>query len=188
MSRFLTRFGRNRFSPTPCFAYDAESALPRNVHPIPITASLPSASLCTPSMRCLPPERRLPLTPSDSPVARIAREEAEGLELDGHGEEAMEPVHRDTRVERLDGGATGLYGGSGASVERKRRARRRELQGSTAGAKLRWRARPLPPPWASARQASLADLLPRRQAHPWRRPLRVVSFLPSSRIHDQESG
>jgi hypothetical protein len=65
-------------------------------------------------------------------------QEAEGLELDGHGEEAREPVHRDTRVERLDGGATRLDGGSGASVEKKRRARRRELQGSTAGVKLRW--------------------------------------------------
>jgi hypothetical protein len=125
---------------TPCFAYGVESAfssLPRNVHPIPVAASLPSASLCTPSER-LPPERRLPLMPSDSPIARIAREEAEGLELDGHGEEAREPIHRDTRVERLDGGATGLDGGSGASVERKRRARRRELRGSTAGAKLQW--------------------------------------------------
>jgi hypothetical protein len=134
------------------------------------------------------PERRLPPTPSDSPIARIAREEAEGLELDGHGEEVRELVHHDTWVERLDGGATGLDDGSGASVERKRRARQREVRGSTTGAKLQWRARPLPPPWPSARQASVADLLPRRQAHPWKRTLRVVSFLPSSRIHDEESG
>jgi hypothetical protein len=131
MSRFPTSFGRNQFSPTPCFAYDAEStfsSLPRNVHPIPVVASLPSASLCTtfawrlPPER-LPPERRLPLMPSDSPVACIAREEAEWLELDGHGEESRELFHHDTRVERLDGGATWLDDRSGASVERKRRAR-----------------------------------------------------------------
>jgi hypothetical protein len=139
-------FRRNRFSLTPCFAYDAESAfssLPRNVHPIPVTASLPSTSLHTPSMLCLPLERlplerRLPLMPSDSPIARIAQEKAEGLELDGDGEEAREPVNHDTWVERLDGGAIGLDGRSGALVERKQRAQQRELRGSTVGAKLRW--------------------------------------------------
>jgi hypothetical protein len=138
MSRFLTRFGRNRFSPTPCFAYDAESAfssLPRNVHSI--------------SRRCLPPQRLSPHSLHATPPSRatasrapsptyalrfsacIAQEEVDGLELDGHGEEAREPVHRDTWVDRLDGG-------SDASVERKRRARQRELRGSTAGAKLWW--------------------------------------------------
>jgi hypothetical protein len=144
--RFLTCFGWNRFSLTPCFAYGAESTfslLPRNVHPIPVVASLPNASLRTPSVRRLPPERlpperRLPLTPSDSSIARITREEAEGLELDGHGEEAREPVHRDTPGGEAPRGATGLDSGSGASVKRKRKARRRELRGSTAGAKLRW--------------------------------------------------